>query len=59
LAGDDPVVGDRLVGRLCEGAEQIRFGGPDRRVPVEKPVVEDDAVVRLEDARQRRAQEGT
>ena len=53
LAGDDPVVGDRLVGRLCEDAEQIRFGGRDRRVPVEEePVVVLDDARRLRDARQ-------
>jgi DNA replication protein DnaC len=33
LGGDDPMIGDRLVGRLCEGAFQLHYAGPDRRLP--------------------------
>ena len=57
LAGDDPVIGDRLVGRLCEDAEQIRFAGRDRRVPVDESVVLLDEARRARDARQ--AEDGT
>ncbi len=31
LGHDDPVVGQRIVSRLTEGAVQFRFAGGDRR----------------------------
>jgi DNA replication protein DnaC len=33
LGHDDPVIGERIVSRLTDGAMQIRIGGPDRRTP--------------------------
>lgn len=33
LGGDDPVIGDRLIGRLVENAEQLHYPGRDRRLP--------------------------
>jgi DNA replication protein DnaC len=32
LGHDDPVIGQRVVSRLAEGAVQVRVGGPDRRL---------------------------
>jgi DNA replication protein DnaC len=37
LGGDDPMIGDRLVGRLCEDAFQLHFQGRDRRLPDPEP----------------------
>jgi DNA replication protein DnaC len=32
LGHDDPVIGQRIVSRLTDGAWQLRLGGPDRRL---------------------------
>ena len=36
LGANDPIIGDRLVGRLTEDAFQIHYEGRDRRLPEER-----------------------